>query len=36
MNGGDSPLEFVVGAGQMIPPGFDAAVVGMAVGDKKP
>ncbi|GAB7015943.1 peptidylprolyl isomerase [Methanogenium cariaci] len=28
------PLEFVVGAGQMIP-GFDAAVVGMAVGDKK-
>ena len=28
------PLEFVVGAGQMIP-GFDAAVVGMAVGEKK-
>ena len=28
------PLEFVVAAGQMIP-GFDAAVVGMAVGEKK-
>ena len=28
------PLEFVVGAGQMIP-GFDAAVVGMAVGETK-
>jgi len=29
---GRDPLEFVVGAGQMIP-GFDAAVHGMAVGD---
>ncbi|WP_319642001.1 FKBP-type peptidyl-prolyl cis-trans isomerase [Methanovulcanius yangii] len=28
------PIEFVVGAGQMIA-GFDAAVVGMAVGDTK-
>lgn len=28
------PLEFVVAAGQMIP-GFDAAVEGMAVGEKK-
>ena len=28
------PLEFTVGAGQMIT-GFDAAVVGMAVGDTK-
>ncbi len=28
------PLEFTVGAGQMIA-GFDAGVVGMAVGDKK-
>lgn len=31
---GREPLAFVVGAGQMIP-GFDAAVVGMAIGDKK-
>ena len=28
------PLEFTVGAGQMIP-GFDKGVVGMKVGDKK-
>lgn len=28
------PLQFEVGAGQMIP-GFDAAVEGMAVGEKK-
>ncbi|MBB6462507.1 FKBP-type peptidyl-prolyl cis-trans isomerase [Flammeovirga kamogawensis] len=28
------PIEFKVGAGQMIP-GFDAAVEGMTVGDKK-
>ncbi len=28
------PLEFTVGAGQMIP-GFDAAVEGMAIGDQK-
>jgi FKBP-type peptidyl-prolyl cis-trans isomerase 2 len=28
------PIEFVVGIGQMIP-GFDAAVLEMAVGDKK-
>ena len=31
---GKDPLEFTVGAGQMIA-GFDAGVVGMAVGDKK-
>jgi peptidylprolyl isomerase len=31
---GRSPLPFTVGAGQMIK-GFDVAVVGMAVGDKK-
>lgn len=31
---GREPLEFTVGAGQMIP-GFDAALPGMAVGDKK-
>jgi peptidylprolyl isomerase len=31
---GGAPLEFVLGAGQMIP-GFDAAVHGMAEGDKK-
>jgi peptidylprolyl isomerase len=31
---GREPLEFTVGAGQMIP-GFDAAVVGMTFGDKK-
>ncbi|MEY4629215.1 MAG: hypothetical protein RLZZ595_1541 [Bacteroidota bacterium] len=31
---GRAPLEFTVGAGQMIA-GFDAGVVGMAVGDKK-
>ncbi len=31
--GGD-PLEFEVGAGQLIP-GFDTAVVGMAQGEKK-
>lgn len=29
-----NPIEFVVGSGQMIP-GFDAAVVGMAVGENK-
>ncbi|MCP9753235.1 peptidylprolyl isomerase [Ferruginibacter sp. HRS2-29] len=31
---GREPLEFTVGAGQMIP-GFDAALPGMIVGDKK-
>mgnify|MGYP002870041836 CR=1 FL=1 len=31
---GSEPLEFTVGAGQMIK-GFDAALPGMAVGDKK-
>ncbi len=31
---GRSPLEFTVGAGQMIP-GFDAAIPGMNVGEKK-
>lgn len=31
---GRSPLEFTVGAGQMIK-GFDAGVEGMAVGEKK-
>lgn len=31
---GRDPLEFTVGAGQMIP-GFDAALPGMKVGDKK-
>ena len=31
---GRSPLEFTVGAGQMIA-GFDAGVLGMSVGDKK-
>ena len=31
---GREPLEFTVGAGQMIK-GFDAAVPGMVVGDKK-
>jgi FKBP-type peptidyl-prolyl cis-trans isomerase 2 len=31
---GREPLEFTVGAGQMIP-GFDAGVVGMALGEKK-
>jgi peptidylprolyl isomerase len=31
---GRAPLEFTVGAGQMIA-GFDAGVVGMAVGEKK-
>src|ERR1700712_370937 len=31
---GRSPLEFTVGAGQMIP-GFDAAIPGMTVGEKK-
>jgi peptidylprolyl isomerase len=31
---GREPLEFTVGAGQMIP-GFDAGVVGMTIGDKK-
>jgi FKBP-type peptidyl-prolyl cis-trans isomerase 2 len=31
---GRNPLEFTVGAGQMIA-GFDAGVLGMAVGDKK-
>ena len=31
---GKAPLEFTVGAGQMIK-GFDAAIPGMIVGDKK-
>ncbi|MFM1968820.1 MAG: hypothetical protein RL152_197, partial [Bacteroidota bacterium] len=31
---GRSPLEFTVGAGQMIA-GFDAGVLGMAIGEKK-
>lgn len=31
---GREPLEFTVGAGMMIP-GFDAALPGMAIGDKK-
>lgn len=31
---GRSPLEFTVGAGQMIA-GFDAGVLGMSIGDKK-
>ncbi len=31
---GREPLEFTLGTGQLIP-GFDAAVVGMAVGDSK-
>ncbi len=31
---GSDPLEFVVGSGQIIP-GLDAAIPGMAVGDKK-
>lgn len=31
---GRAPLEFTVGAGQMIP-GFDAAIPGMTVGEKK-
>ena len=31
---GREPLAFTVGAGQMIP-GFDAAIPGMSVGDKK-
>jgi peptidylprolyl isomerase len=31
---GRDPLEFVVGSGQVIP-GFDNAVTGMAVGEKK-
>ncbi len=31
---GRSPLQFTVGAGQMIP-GFDAAIPGMAIGEKK-
>jgi FKBP-type peptidyl-prolyl cis-trans isomerase 2 len=31
---GREPLEFTVGAGQMIT-GFDAGVVGMAIGEKK-
>ena len=31
---GKKPLEFVVGAGQMIP-GFDRGVVGMEVGEEK-
>ncbi len=31
---GREPLEFTVGAGQMIA-GFDAAVIGMGIGDKK-
>lgn len=31
---GHDPLEFIVGSGQIIP-GLDAAIAGMAVGDKK-
>ena len=31
---GREPLQFEVGAGQMIP-GFDAGVEGMSIGDKK-
>ncbi|MDQ6902969.1 MAG: peptidylprolyl isomerase [Bacteroidota bacterium] len=31
---GREPLEFTVGAGQMIP-GFDAAIPGMSIGEKK-
>ena len=31
---GREPLEFTIGAGQLIP-GFDAAVVGMTVGESK-
>jgi len=31
---GREPLEFTVGAGQMIP-GFDAGVMGMSIGEKK-
>jgi peptidylprolyl isomerase len=31
---GGAPLEFVVGAGQMIP-GFDSAVIGMSPGENK-
>jgi peptidylprolyl isomerase len=31
---GRDPLQFTVGSGQVIP-GFDAAVMGMAAGDKK-
>ena len=31
---GRKPLEFIVGAGQMIP-GFDRGVVGMEIGDEK-
>ncbi len=31
---GGSPLEFTVGAGQMIP-GFDEAIPGMNIGEKK-
>ncbi len=31
---GRAPLEFTVGAGQMIP-GFDAAIPGMSLGEKK-
>ncbi|MCP4329073.1 MAG: peptidylprolyl isomerase [Alphaproteobacteria bacterium] len=31
---GREPLQFTIGAGQVIP-GFDAAATGMAVGDKK-
>ncbi|MGR3714538.1 MAG: FKBP-type peptidyl-prolyl cis-trans isomerase, partial [Shimia sp.] len=31
---GRDPLEFTLGSGQVIP-GFDTAVDGMAVGDKK-
>lgn len=31
---GREPLEFIVGAGQMIP-GFDRAVEGMQIGDKQ-
>jgi peptidylprolyl isomerase len=31
---GREPLEFTVGAGQMIP-GFDAGVMGMTIGEKK-
>jgi peptidylprolyl isomerase len=31
---GRAPLEFTLGAGQMIA-GFDAGVLGMSIGDKK-
>jgi len=31
---GSDPLEFTIGAGQLIP-GFDNGVIGMVIGDKK-